>query len=29
MPISLQLIGRKLQEEKVLAMAQKVLDALA
>jgi Asp-tRNA(Asn)/Glu-tRNA(Gln) amidotransferase A subunit family amidase len=29
MPVSLQLIGRKLQEEKVLAVAQVVLNALA
>lgn len=29
MPVSLQLTGRKLQEEKVLKMAQRVLDALA
>ncbi len=28
MPISLQLTGRRLQEEKVLAVTQRVLEAL-
>jgi amidase len=28
MPVSLQLTGRRLQEEKVLAMTQRVLEAL-
>jgi len=28
MPVSLQLTGRKLQEEKVLAVTQRVLEAL-
>jgi len=28
MPISLQLIARRLEEEKVLAMTQKILDLL-
>jgi amidase len=29
MPISLQLIGRRFQEEKVLAVTKRVLDALS
>jgi amidase len=29
MPVSLQLTGRRLQEEKVLAVTEKVLEALS
>jgi amidase len=29
LPISLQLVGRRLEEEKVLAMGQVVLDVLS